>query len=628
MRKIVTLFLTCSILLVDAQDYNAFIIAEELKEGANAVVRKDEGHFKILSIDKAEFTFHYAVTILNERADDMAYIAMGYDKLKSLSDININVYDGVGKRIKRVKANEIDDRSAYSDNLFDDNRIKYVDVKQSTYPYTVEVSYKLKYKYLYSIPNWFFCGNENVSSESSKYVLEYPIGIGARYREFNFDGKKSESESDGFKRISWEMNGMPVMDLERYGPSDREVIPNLRFAASKFSYEGYEGDLSSWDGMAKWQMSLNEGRDRLPAETVSKIRSMTDGMTPLDKIKTVYKYVQENTRYVSVQLGVGGFQPFPAEVVDEVGYGDCKALSFYTQSLLSEVGVDSYYSWVFAGNRPPEIDRDFPEDIFNHIILAVPHENDTIWLECTSQTNPFGYLGGFTGNREALMISESGGDLVRTTSYPTESNNMISNVTIEINKDGHALVERSTYYEGTMADYMLDRSVWSKDDQKDYLEEAIDIPTFELQDFSFERVNDVEVRLDVKLWVNRLLSKSGTRLFLQPNVMNKNYFVPVKYKERKTDVVVRSGFHEYDTLNFSMPAGFRVEAKFDPIDIQSEFGEYQAEIIQNEDGEFQYVRHFMQKKGRFDAAKYDDYLQFHKDVVRADKRKIALVSGT
>ena len=117
-------------------------------------------------------------------------------------------------------------------------------------------------------------------------------------------------------------------------------------------------------------------------------------------------------------------------------------------------------------------------------------------------------------------------------------------------------------------------------------------------------------------------------MFLQPNVMNKNYFVPVKDNDRKTDILVRHGFHEYDTVDFELPTGFRIEAKFDPITIESDFGTYEAAIIANEDGKFQYVRHFMQRKGRFDAVKYEEYLNFHKKVVRADKRKIALITGT
>lgn len=615
--------LTC----LQAQDYSVDNIPPNLKEDADAVIRVDNGYFKILSVDKALYEIKHAVTILNEDADNRAYLVLGYDKLSSLVNIEVNIYDDRGKRIKKVKSGEINDRSAYSDNLFSDSRIKYVDARQKDYPYTIEYSYTKKYNFLYTIPDWAFANSGNVSVESSKFTLEYPNEIGARYKENNFDGTKSEKEEKGNKIIQWEMNEIPVSEYERYGPFQDEVIPNLNLAVSKFSFEGYEGDMSTWNGIAEWQRALNEGRDDISASTIDKIKAQTNDLSRYEKIKFVYEYLQKNTRYVSIQLGVGGFQPFPSSVVEENGYGDCKALSFYTQNLLKSVGIESYYTWVYGGYNPPKVDKDFPDDNFNHIILAVPHEKDTIWLECTSQTNPFGYLGRFTGDREALLINESGGYIVKTTSYPSDSNNQIMSVNVKVDDNGHANVKSNTTFQGTNASEMLQRSAQSYDDQKEFLENRIDIPTFEILDFKIER-NNQDVNQYTEIWVNKLLSKSGTRLFLQPNVMNKNYFVPLKYKERSTDVLVRNSYHEYDTVNFELPKGYRIEASFPPINIVSEFGEYSAEIIASEDGKFQYVRHFFQKKGRFKAANYSDYLNFHKQIVRADKKKIALISGT
>ncbi|MEM7297261.1 MAG: DUF3857 domain-containing protein, partial [Bacteroidota bacterium] len=518
-------------------------------------------------------------------------------------------------------------RSSYSDNLFDDSRIKYVDARQKEFPYTVEYSYTRRYKFLYSIPDWSFAASSNVSVVSSKYTLEYPMSIGARYIENKFDGKKEEREEGFNKIISWEMNNLPASEYEKYGPFQDEVVPNLNLAVSKFSFEGYVGDMSTWDGIAEWQRMLNKGRGDISASTINKISSQIKDLSRYEKIKFIYEYLQENTRYVSIQLGVGGFQPFPASVVEENGYGDCKALSFYTQTLLKSVGIDSYYSWVYGGYNPPKVDKNFPHDNFNHIILAVPHENDTIWLECTSQTNPMGYLGQFTGDREALLINESGGHIVKTTSYPAEANNQIMTVSVKVDGDGHANVKSNATYQGILASNMLRRATQSYDDKKEYLEEQIKIPTFEIRDFKIERKEKDAYRY-LEIWVNKLLSKSGSRLFLQPNVMNKNYFVPLKYKDRKTDVIVRHSYHEYDTVNFEFPKGYRIEAAFAPIKIESEFGEYSAEIIANEDGKFQYVRHYFQRKGRFDATDYARYLDFHKKIVRADKRKIALISGT
>ena len=98
-------------------------------------------------------------------------------------------------------------------------------------------------------------------------------------------------------------------------------------------------------------------------------------------------------RYVSIQLGIGGFKPSAAKFVDEKKYGDCKALTNYMKNLLSVVGIASYPALINAGYNKYPADTRFPSDPFNHVILCVPMEKDTVWLECTSNNAKAGFFG-------------------------------------------------------------------------------------------------------------------------------------------------------------------------------------------------------------------------------------------
>ena len=154
----------------------------------------------------------------------------------------------------------------------------------------------------------------------------------------------------------------------------------------------------------------------------------------------VYEYFQNKTRYVNVQIGIGGWQPIEANTVDRLGYGDCKALAFYLKTLLDKVGVKSYYTIIHAGNDAEALIKDFPSNQFNHVILCVPMENkkDTIWLESTNQIIPFGYIGTFTDDRDALLIDESGGRIVHTPKYTAQDNIIIRKATVTLMENGQA----------------------------------------------------------------------------------------------------------------------------------------------------------------------------------------------
>lgn len=126
----------------------------------------------------------------------------------------------------------------------------------------------------------------------------------------------------------------------------------------------------------------------------------------------LYSYLQDNTRYVSIQFGIGGFQSFETDFVSKYKIGDCKALTTYMKALLNSAGISSYQVLVRAGKEDFPSMIDFPYNFFNHVILMVPLENDTTWLECTSQHQLFGRLGSFTEGKTGLLLADNASGLI------------------------------------------------------------------------------------------------------------------------------------------------------------------------------------------------------------------------
>jgi hypothetical protein len=315
--------------------------------------------------------------------------------------------------------------------------------------------------------------------------------------------------------------------------------------------------------------------------------------------------------------------------VDELGYGDCKALSNYTQSLLKAIDIPSNYTWVQAGTNPSPIFPDFPVDVFNHIILCVPNGQDSIWLECTSQTNPFGYQGTFTGDRDVLMITDDGAEIVHTTVYSKEDNTQRTHADVQVLDDGSAEADISIEYRGTQHEnnnlnYIIDDG---DEKLKNWIHKNTKTSEFTINDFEFEmkkgKLPSIEERL--KIHISSLASTSGSRLFLVPNLLNRWTYSPKKVKGRKTAVVLTSEYQDYDSIVFNIPEKYHIEYIPDDFFIENDFGSYSS-IMKFENNQLIYIRTMSRNNGRFPKEEYAKFREFYKMMVKADKAKVVFVN--
>lgn len=618
---------------IEGQLLSASLIPAELKENVDAVVREDITKWNITAPDRSTNVVRFVVTVLNPNGDKWADVVVGYDKLKKVNGLKIAVYDHNGMLIRKVKSNEVKDVSAFDGfSLYSDNRVKYVDVAQSTYPYTVEVEYEEEYKYLYHNQGSAILSSSRTSTQYFRYEITYSPAVAPRYKVVNSDLKPRQTKNkDGTETLLWEANNMAGFKAEPAGPPFRDLCPRIMAAPSNFEFSGYAGNMDTWKGFNDWILLLNKGRDVIPEKTRQKVLELTRNLTTTgEKTKVLYEYLQSRTRYVSIQLGIGGFQPFEASVVDEVGYGDCKALSNYMVSLLKAAGIKGYYTLVKAGEDEPPLMTDFPSSQFNHVIVSVPDGRDTLWLECTSQTNPFDYQGRFTGDRDVFMITEHGGKIAKTTRYPAEGNirQRLANVTLQSSGDAKAQV--STTYQGLRYDAgNLDYYVTqSAEDQKKWLLENIRIPNFNLDQFRMSNNKILpSARVDVNLTLSRYASVSGKRIFVVPNLMSRSSYIPEAVASRKSNVVVKTGYVDSDSVVYSIPESIYPEFVPNAIKHETRFGTYEATFALDQ-GKLVYTRRLVTKQGVFPPESYQEYIDFYRNVSKADNVKIVFLSRT
>ncbi len=628
------LFLITLVCLGADPKYPVSAIPEELKKDVNVVVREDKMIYKINSRSTASLYSYFVVTILNGQGRQFALRSVGYDKLSKITSFKASAFDQAGQLIKKLKPSELTDESSFDGfSLYSDNRYKSADLRQGSYPYTVEFEYEVEYKFLYGIEGTVLIPGEKASVQHVSYQLIFPVDLAPRYKVLNINAEPVRAVTEkGFQSLSWSFENLKPVKFEPYGPGSDKLLPRIIAAPSGFEYEGYVGDMSTWENYGKWKSLVIKGRDKLPENAKLKVRELTKELSTTEqKVKTLYEYLQSKTRYVSIQLGIGGLQPFEASLVDQVGYGDCKALSNYMVSMLFEAGIKGYYTTIKAGDFEFDLMLDFPSHQSNHVIVAVPNGADTLWLECTSQTNPFGYSGMFTGDRKAFMVTESGGVWVNTPKYAALQNiqSRTADVSIKISGDASAKI-KTTYsglqYENDGLSGVLNDQY---DLQKNWVLKTTDIPSFDITSFKFEnrkeKIPSAVVSLDLSL--SRLATVTGKRLMLTPNLLNRSSFIPEKTELRKTEIVRNFGYADYDTIRFNIPEEIYPEFLPEPITLKSKFGEYEASY-KIDQGLVVYTRKMIVHKGRYPAGAYQEFIDFYKAVNKADNAKLVFLTKT
>ncbi|SFU08535.1 Transglutaminase-like superfamily protein [Algoriphagus locisalis] len=396
-------------------------------------------------------------TIFSPEGLGHAFTSVFYDKLNEIENVEIEITDPAsGKTIEKVKTKDMTDAAIYStSSIFDDNRHKYFEVKSSKFPVQVTVKIETKSSSNFQLSDWVPVHRYNQKVLKSSLTVVYPEHIGLRYKAVNLLGERTEKTVDNKVEMTWVEKDLPVQKPDLKKEDDHKLL----LAPIGFAMGEYVGKMEDWSGLAAWQYKLNEERKALPADFEAKLKNMVANASgEYEKIQILYEYLQKNYRYVSIQLGIGGWQTMPAEDVVKYAYGDCKGLTNLMQAMLKAVGISSNYTLVQAGNNAEDIEVDLPSNQFNHVILQVSMKDgqSPVWLECTSNSLPAGFLGDFTKNRHVLVIDGQGGYLTKTPSYNSLNWNSIhSKNEVKIDNNGDALIATELKVDGNFAETML-----------------------------------------------------------------------------------------------------------------------------------------------------------------------------
>ncbi len=626
--------IACGVLLglsasAGAQTYNVLLIPDSLKKNARAVLREQEIILEIKSPEKAIEKEHQVFTIMNESADNIGGYSSWYDKFTSINWIDGILYDAMGKEVKKVKKKDMDDRSYVSEEtLADDVRMKMHNFYCRNYPYTVDYSEEDEMNGVLHFSEWAPLYSSGISTQHTKYVIIAPASYQVRYKPVNCNFQPVITTSGDKKVYTWEISNLPARTKEYAGPAWVDIAPHVLFAPSDFEAQGYKGNMSSWENFGKFINQLRAGRDVLPDNVKAKVHELTDHLTDKrEKVYALYDYLQKNTRYISIQLGIGGWQPFPADYVAKKRYGDCKALSNFMVALLKEAGIKANYVVIYGGRDEPEIVDDFPSLQGNHIVTCVPMGKDSIWLECTSQTVSPDFMGTFTGNRKAILIDDDGGHIVRTPFYSAAENIRCRVVEATITDDGTLDANVNTRYSGCREEFpSAVMNELSGDERQKYLNDLFNLPTYSVDKSHYDEQKGTIPVVQEYLHVTspNYASVTGKRLFVTPDLFDRSTYRLPTDSVRRYDFVDKQAFTDVDSVILKIPTGYQPEAVPADLAIDSKFGKYSASVKVLPD-KIIYYRRYEKSIGRFPPADYPEVVKFYERLYKADHGRVVLV---
>ncbi len=617
-------------LLAQEFDYSALTIPETLKENADAVVRLDRVAIDITSRKSMAVTTTRVVTVFNESGQRAMHAQEYFSKSQTVKSIEAVIYGLAGNQLKKIKRKDFKEVSVSEGYSVTDNKLLYLDYTPIQYPFTIVFTSEVETENTAFIPGWYVLEGAHISTEKSEITVNCKPGLGFKYKEYNFGGTAIAKQHTG-DVVTFKAENIAATKREDFSPSYRKLSPYVIFGLEKFNLEGVEGDAATWENFGLWYYNtLLAGTDELPPATVTKIQALTANETdPLKKAKIVYEYMQSKTRYVSIQLGIGGWKPMLAKDVDRLGYGDCKALSNYTRALLKAVGVESYCVIIYGDRDQRDIIEDFVAMQGNHMILAVPDNNRMVWLECTSQELPFGFQGDFTANRKALVIKPGKGEIAKTVVYDANGNTQVSKGMYTISGTGGIAANVIIASKGMQYDNIYRMESKSADEREKYYKAHLS----NLNNLKIKKA-DLKNQKETQEFIEELVlesdsycSKSGNRMMFAINALNPYDNIPQRYRNRKNPFEITTGFYDTDEITIVLPAGFTLEAKPENITITDKFGEYKAEYSQPEPGKILFKRSLLIKEGHYPGAEYENYRQFREKIARNDNAKAVLVKN-
>jgi len=310
----------------------------------------------------------------------------------------------------------------------------------------------LDYTYHISDPRYLnaFYFSNYIPVESSELNLSCPTNVKIAYNLINCDSLKIDfSQKQVGNRIiyQWKVNHVPKLNIEESAPAVPYYAAHMFVHVTEYTVNGINIKvLSDISDLYAWYHNMVS---QINKETSPSLKLLVDSITrndksELEKVKSIYYWVQDHIKYIAFEAGRGGFVPRDADVVFTKRYGDCKDMTSLINKMLEIAGIESSLTWIGTRHLPYRY-HDLPlPAVDNHMIVTYKYKNQIYYLDATPGPHPFNYPSYGIQGKEALVDLKNNFEIEKVPEIAPELN--LQADTVKIKLEGKKLVGSGISY--------------------------------------------------------------------------------------------------------------------------------------------------------------------------------------
>jgi hypothetical protein len=489
---------------------------------------------------------------------------------------------------------------------------------------------------------WGFQDEDPV--REARYTLQLPAGWEYKASFLNYPAVKETST--GANQWQWVVTNLEAIRPEGDMPPWRAVAGQMIvsfFPPGGGQAKGFE----NWNDMALWEAGLVRGRRDSSPEIKQKVAVLTGAETSATrKMAALGKFVQDDIRYVAIELGIGGWQPHAANDIFSHHFGDCKDKATLMSTMLKEVGIDSYY--VVVNTRRGAVDANTPAvNWFNHVILAIKLPEGAgdeglkatlqhktlgrlLIFDPTDEMTPFGYLRGALQANFGLLVTDSGGELIELPKLAASMSGIRRTAKLTLTPAGGLtgdVTEIRLGDPGAYQRYALRSAATDKDKIKPIESLLADsLANYQLTHATVTNLthNDQPFGYDYSLVVDNYAKTAGNLLLVRPRVLGSKASALLETKEpRKFPVEFAGPSLDSDTFEIALPAGYEVSDLPPPVDVDYDFASYHSKT-EASGNTLKYTRRLEVKQLTVPVAQMETLKKFYR-IIASDERNTAVL---